>query len=549
MFKVAILVSCLALAYAAGISYTQQRQTDSEGSLGPENLPYIAPPPAPAPEPAGAGPNLDELYGPPKPYQFGYDAAGSDGRSSRSESSDGRKVTGSYTLVGADGINRVVHYVADGDGFRASIITNEPGTENQNPSGVIMETSQPKAEEIARALGPVAEPGPDAPRQYIGAPIPAMPSVGSYRAQPRPSFPQQPDISQGSAGPAFDAPQDQQQRQQPDSFEDEQQQQQRLSAPFPAPAPLPATPQPIKSNFAQRIVHSVPQAPITQQAQLSIPQAPLPAPQPIAQAPLPVPQAPAAPIRVFRPVQISAPQRFAVSDYQPVIAQEIPRIAPLQARPVFFQQQLQHQQTFAPLPAPRPVQIAQAPLPAPAPIQAQLPLPAPQQFTFTQTAGSASQGVKSAVRAGSTKSAALAAPGATKSRFIAPSRTFFAPLRVQAPLPVPAAPAPTQVFLPAQPIQQAQASFLASSSQGKTSLPSAPAPIKSAALSAPSGKANGQRVLRPFYLTTTTTLAPLPARFEQSRNEQADVSAASSGFLSQVKDEQQKDAEDQYFKS
>lgn len=186
-----------------------QQELGGEGALSPEvsegRLPYLAPPPAPAPEPVGAGPDLDALWGPPQPYSFGYDALGSDGRSSRQETSDGRKVTGSYTMVGADGINRVVHYVADGDGFRASIITNEPGTETQNPSGVIMHTSQPKAEELARQYGPQA-PVKTAASTTHAIPIVPMPQVESYRPV---ALAQQPFAQQSFAQQPF-APQQQQ---------------------------------------------------------------------------------------------------------------------------------------------------------------------------------------------------------------------------------------------------------------------------------------------------------------------------------------------------
>ncbi|GFS52708.1 cuticle protein 10.9 [Nephila pilipes] len=77
----------------------------------------------------------------PKPYAFSYNAPLDDGvgQSSRSESADGSgRVQGSYTLNNDEGHFRVVEYVADQDGFRAAIRTNEPGTESKNPADVIM---------------------------------------------------------------------------------------------------------------------------------------------------------------------------------------------------------------------------------------------------------------------------------------------------------------------------------------------------------------------------------------------------------------------------
>lgn len=80
-----------------------------------------------------------------EPYAFSYNVDGS----SRSESGDTKGVVrGQYTLSGADGMNRVVEYVADHNGFRASVNTNEFGTEAKSPASVALRTSQPLAEEI-----------------------------------------------------------------------------------------------------------------------------------------------------------------------------------------------------------------------------------------------------------------------------------------------------------------------------------------------------------------------------------------------------------------
>lgn len=42
------------------------------------------------------------------------------------------KITGSYGYTDSYGIYRQVDYVADKNGFRATIKTNEPGTANQS---------------------------------------------------------------------------------------------------------------------------------------------------------------------------------------------------------------------------------------------------------------------------------------------------------------------------------------------------------------------------------------------------------------------------------
>lgn len=70
-------------------------------------------------------------------YSFGYDEAGATGGSFRHEKSDalGNRV-GSYGLTGADGRVRIVNYVADANGYRANVQTNEPGTESRDSAGV-----------------------------------------------------------------------------------------------------------------------------------------------------------------------------------------------------------------------------------------------------------------------------------------------------------------------------------------------------------------------------------------------------------------------------
>lgn len=64
-------------------------------------------------------------------YKFGYKENHATGGTFRSEAGNPHGVHGSYGLTDIDGRSRVVHYVADGHGFRASIKTNEPGTAPQ----------------------------------------------------------------------------------------------------------------------------------------------------------------------------------------------------------------------------------------------------------------------------------------------------------------------------------------------------------------------------------------------------------------------------------
>ncbi|XP_015903812.2 adult-specific rigid cuticular protein 15.5 [Parasteatoda tepidariorum] len=107
----------------------------------------------------------------PKPYSFSYSAPLDDGvgQSSRSETADGSgRVQGSYSLNNDEGHYRVVDYVADENGFRASIRTNEPGTESKNPADVTIESAagpypyapiaRPVLNTLIEPVAPVAEP-------------------------------------------------------------------------------------------------------------------------------------------------------------------------------------------------------------------------------------------------------------------------------------------------------------------------------------------------------------------------------------------------------
>ncbi|XP_021000155.2 uncharacterized protein [Parasteatoda tepidariorum] len=75
----------------------------------------------------------------PSPYHYGYDVK--DGQSShykKEERDQDGTVRGSYGYLGPDGIFREVHYIADQNGFRAEIKTNEPGTANDSPANVLL---------------------------------------------------------------------------------------------------------------------------------------------------------------------------------------------------------------------------------------------------------------------------------------------------------------------------------------------------------------------------------------------------------------------------
>ncbi|CAN7996628.1 unnamed protein product, partial [Ixodes hexagonus] len=73
---------------------------------------------------------------PPQPYSFSYDNTDEFGtRISQEETGDeNNNKVGSYSYTDPDGVHRTVKYVADADGFRVTVETNEPGTKTSNPA-------------------------------------------------------------------------------------------------------------------------------------------------------------------------------------------------------------------------------------------------------------------------------------------------------------------------------------------------------------------------------------------------------------------------------
>lgn len=124
LFLALVVVGCQA-GYQGGAGY-------------PGGVPYYGA--AAVARPYYSGP-VDES---PKPYDFSYVAPATGGQSTRKETGDGSgRVVGSYTLNDDDGRSRVVEYVADAGGFRASVKTNEPGTRSDSPADVNFQSSAP----------------------------------------------------------------------------------------------------------------------------------------------------------------------------------------------------------------------------------------------------------------------------------------------------------------------------------------------------------------------------------------------------------------------
>ncbi|KAL1473743.1 hypothetical protein MTO96_021804 [Rhipicephalus appendiculatus] len=117
--------------------------------------------------------SVDPVY-PPQPYSFGYDNVDEFGTQSyHKEQGDANNVkTGTYGYRDANGIFRRVSYVADANGFRATVDTNEPGTAPGSSADVVFNAkpiSVPVAAKSASAPVPAyAVPGAFAPAPWSG---------------------------------------------------------------------------------------------------------------------------------------------------------------------------------------------------------------------------------------------------------------------------------------------------------------------------------------------------------------------------------------------
>ncbi|KAH9392798.1 hypothetical protein TYRP_005886 [Tyrophagus putrescentiae] len=80
-----------------------------------------------------AAPAADEK---PEPYAFNFESTDEAGtKIARQESGDASgKITGQYSYTDANGLTRTVNYIADDDGFRAEVQSNEPGLISSAPA-------------------------------------------------------------------------------------------------------------------------------------------------------------------------------------------------------------------------------------------------------------------------------------------------------------------------------------------------------------------------------------------------------------------------------
>ncbi|KAG8195813.1 hypothetical protein JTE90_004816 [Oedothorax gibbosus] len=87
-------------------------------------------------------------YSKPTPYQMEFNVPDEQGNQQfRQEQGDGNgNVRGSYGYRDIQGLYRAVKYVAGRDGFKASVLTNEPGTDGkESPADVAMNVQKTPA--------------------------------------------------------------------------------------------------------------------------------------------------------------------------------------------------------------------------------------------------------------------------------------------------------------------------------------------------------------------------------------------------------------------
>ncbi|KAG1663119.1 Cuticle protein 10.9 [Nymphon striatum] len=138
----------------------------------------------------GYAPATYETYDKPAPYEFSYEIVDDYyNTQARQESGDayGYK-TGSYSMKNAEGLERIVEYIADEAGFRAVVKTNEPGTDNQNPADVEITATPVEVKEAPKkVVKEVVEEEVKEVVKEVAKKVHVAPSYG-HRAYAAPSY-------------------------------------------------------------------------------------------------------------------------------------------------------------------------------------------------------------------------------------------------------------------------------------------------------------------------------------------------------------------------
>ncbi|KAM7312026.1 putative cuticle protein [Ixodes scapularis] len=117
----------------------------------------------------GAAAGFDPVYA-AQPYSFGYDNVDEFGtKLFHNEQGDANNAkTGSYGYTDAYGLFRRVSYVADANGFRATVDTNEPGTQSGPTGDAVFNANPVVVGPGVGAASAFAAPG------YAGRPVGAI---------------------------------------------------------------------------------------------------------------------------------------------------------------------------------------------------------------------------------------------------------------------------------------------------------------------------------------------------------------------------------------
>ncbi|XP_037906362.1 cuticle protein 21 isoform X3 [Hermetia illucens] len=146
------------------VQYVQQPQAAPKATL------LRQPPPSYAAPEGKLNKESPEDYDPNPSYQFGFDVKDDEftNYQNRKESRDGNVITGSYSVVDADGFIRTVKYTADPkEGFKAEVI--------REPTDIVVKVPTPapqSADQYLRQVSPQrfpSQPAPQAkpsPQQY-----------------------------------------------------------------------------------------------------------------------------------------------------------------------------------------------------------------------------------------------------------------------------------------------------------------------------------------------------------------------------------------------
>ena len=126
----------LGLALSAGAQKTQQGQAESS------SLSLLS----------SSSSDNGEQHPAPEPYSFSFSSDSIGGMTTREETGDANgRVTGFYMMLGEDGRERRVDYVADENGYRASISTNEIGTRSESSAHAEYNARLPSEQQLAQA--------------------------------------------------------------------------------------------------------------------------------------------------------------------------------------------------------------------------------------------------------------------------------------------------------------------------------------------------------------------------------------------------------------